>query len=69
MENSFHFFPLWKRGMKGDLTAFQKAKVLPLFLFIQNPVVFRGDGLQKDASVKKRVAGEGKYIGQGRNFS
>jgi hypothetical protein len=29
MENSFHFFPLWKRGMKGDLTAFQKAKVLP----------------------------------------
>jgi len=26
MENSFHFFPLWKRGMKGDLTAFQKAK-------------------------------------------
>jgi hypothetical protein len=29
MENSFHFFPLWKRGMKGDLTAFQKAKLLP----------------------------------------
>jgi hypothetical protein len=28
MENSFHFFPLWKRGMKGDLTAFQKAKRL-----------------------------------------
>ena len=28
MENSFHFFPLWKRGMKGDLTAFQKAKLL-----------------------------------------
>ena len=27
--NSFHFFPLWKRGMKGDLTAFQKAKLLP----------------------------------------
>jgi hypothetical protein len=28
MENSFHFFPLWKRGMKGDLTALQKAKLL-----------------------------------------
>jgi len=28
MENSFHFFPLWKRGMKGDLMAFQKAKLL-----------------------------------------
>jgi hypothetical protein len=28
MENSFHFFPLWKRGKKGDLTAFQKAKLL-----------------------------------------
>jgi hypothetical protein len=31
MENFFHFFPLWKRGMKGDLTAFQKAKLLPFF--------------------------------------
>jgi len=31
MENSFHFFPLWKRGMKGDLTAFQKAKLLQSF--------------------------------------
>jgi len=30
MENSFHFFPLWKRGMKGDLTAFQKAKLLQI---------------------------------------
>jgi hypothetical protein len=29
MENPFHFFPLWKRGMKGDLMAFQKAKRLP----------------------------------------
>jgi len=28
MENFFHFFSLWKRGMKGDLTAFQKAKLL-----------------------------------------
>jgi hypothetical protein len=28
MRNSFHFFPLWKRGKKGDLTAFQKAKLL-----------------------------------------
>jgi hypothetical protein len=28
MENSFRFFPLWKRGMKGDLTAFQKPKLL-----------------------------------------
>jgi hypothetical protein len=28
MENSFHFFPLWKRGRKGDLKAFQKAKLL-----------------------------------------
>jgi hypothetical protein len=28
MENFFHFFPLWKRGMKGDLMAFQKAKLL-----------------------------------------
>ena len=27
-ENSFHFFPLWKRGMKWDLTVFQKAKLL-----------------------------------------
>jgi hypothetical protein len=33
MEDSFHFFPLWKRGMKGDLTAFQKAKRLRIFLF------------------------------------
>jgi hypothetical protein len=31
MENSFHFFPLWKRGMKGDFTAVQKAKLLPQF--------------------------------------
>jgi hypothetical protein len=31
MENSFRFFPLWKRGMKGDLTAFQKAKLLQKF--------------------------------------
>jgi hypothetical protein len=30
--NSFHFFPLWKRGMKGDLTAFQKAKRLQDFM-------------------------------------
>jgi hypothetical protein len=36
MENSFHFFPLWKRGMKGDLTAFQKAKLLlkPILSFL-----------------------------------
>jgi len=33
MKNSFHFFPLWKRGMKEDLTAFQKAKRLPYLLF------------------------------------
>jgi len=33
MENSFHFFPLWKRGMKGDLTAFQKAKLLSKFKY------------------------------------
>jgi hypothetical protein len=31
MENSFRFFPLWKRGMKGDLMAFQKAKLLQFF--------------------------------------
>jgi hypothetical protein len=31
MENSFRFFPLWKRGMKGDWTAFQKAKLLQSF--------------------------------------
>jgi hypothetical protein len=31
MENFFRFFPLWKRGMKGDLTAFQKAKRLQNF--------------------------------------
>jgi hypothetical protein len=30
MENSFHLFPLWKRGMKGDLEAFRKAKLLQL---------------------------------------
>ena len=34
MENSFHFFPLWKRGVKGDLMAFQKAKLLLKILFI-----------------------------------
>ena len=28
MENSFPLFPLWKRGMKGDFMAFQKAKLL-----------------------------------------
>jgi hypothetical protein len=39
MENSFHFFPLWKRGMKGDLTAFQKAKLLPKNKY---PVIPRG---------------------------
>jgi hypothetical protein len=27
MEDPFHFFPLWKRGMKGYFTAFQKAKL------------------------------------------
>jgi hypothetical protein len=31
----YHFFPLWKRGMKGDLTAFQKAKLLPFFIIPQ----------------------------------
>jgi len=31
MEDSFRFFPLWKRGMKGDFTAFQKAKLLRIF--------------------------------------
>jgi hypothetical protein len=40
MENSFHFFPLWKRGMKGDLMAFQKAKLLQKMIFI-----FRSPGL------------------------
>jgi hypothetical protein len=25
------FIPLWKRGMKGDFTTFQKAKLLPCF--------------------------------------
>jgi hypothetical protein len=24
----FHFFPLWKRGRKGDFTAIQKTKML-----------------------------------------
>ena len=32
-ENSFRFFPLWKRGMKGEFTAFQKAKLLPTKLY------------------------------------
>ena len=41
MENSFHFFPLWKWGMKGDLTAFQKAKLLLSFHF--NRSVFEED--------------------------
>jgi hypothetical protein len=27
MEDPFHFFPLWKRGMKEDFRAFQKAKL------------------------------------------
>jgi hypothetical protein len=36
MENFFHFFPLWKRGMKGDLTAFQKAKLLRFPHFVQS---------------------------------
>jgi hypothetical protein len=31
MENSFHFSPFWKMGMKGDLTAFQKAKLLRFY--------------------------------------
>ena len=26
--NAPYFFPLWKRGMKGDLAAFQKADLL-----------------------------------------
>jgi hypothetical protein len=34
MEKSLHFFPLWKRGMKGDLTAFQKAKRLQKTLLL-----------------------------------
>jgi hypothetical protein len=34
MENFFHFFPLWKRGMKRDLTAFQKAKLLQFLWFL-----------------------------------
>jgi hypothetical protein len=29
-DQRFRFFPLWKRGMKGDLTAFQKTKVDPI---------------------------------------
>jgi hypothetical protein len=28
-EDSFRFFPLWKRGMMGEFPAFQKAKLLP----------------------------------------
>jgi hypothetical protein len=28
MDSSFRFFPLWKRGMKGDFMAFQKTKLL-----------------------------------------
>jgi hypothetical protein len=39
MENSFPFIPLWKRGMKGDLTAFQKAKRLP---YIENRLLKGG---------------------------
>ena len=27
MENSFHFFPLWKRRKKGDFNAFQKVRL------------------------------------------
>jgi hypothetical protein len=41
MENSFHFFPLWKRGMKGDLTAFQKAKLLQKMKFRVSSSEFR----------------------------
>jgi hypothetical protein len=40
MENSFHFFPLWKRGMKGDLTALQKAKLLPREKFLVSGLRF-----------------------------
>jgi hypothetical protein len=27
-------FPLWKRGRKGDFTAFQKTKLFPYYYFI-----------------------------------
>jgi hypothetical protein len=27
----FHFFPLWKRGRKGDFTAFKKTKLFPYY--------------------------------------
>ena len=51
MENSFHCFPLWKRGMKGDLTAFQKAKLLPLLRFSflwKNKLVARKSRQRRD---------------------
>jgi len=31
MDNSFHFFSLYERGMKGDLMAFQNGKLLQMF--------------------------------------
>jgi hypothetical protein len=35
----YQFFPLWKRGMKGDFMAFQKAKLLPFFRKLLTPIV------------------------------
>jgi hypothetical protein len=31
LSGRFYFFPLWKRGRKGDFTAFQKDRPLPGF--------------------------------------
>jgi hypothetical protein len=36
MEDSFRFFPLWKRGMKGDFNTFQKAKLVGDYLFVES---------------------------------
>jgi hypothetical protein len=50
MENSFHFFPLWKRGMKGDLTAFQKAKRLRFFFLAHPCAKINGISLSKEGA-------------------
>jgi hypothetical protein len=46
MENFFHFFPLWKRGMKGDLMAFQKAKLLRRFYSARNGAKDNPNGIE-----------------------
>jgi hypothetical protein len=35
----FYFFPLWKRGRKGDFTAFKKNRLLPGFELQWSPEI------------------------------